>query len=304
MTKMAKEKNILKLVKKTIDKYNLSRITPGEIRNVITANGYLILRFSPDEDSETMRLIEHLDLEEYADVLDSFSYRSRDRRLVFIRKNVSDEEFLYLSCLELGRILTYTDTFDGVLGTSPDDNASAFEFAYHMTDMARHGFFYNFFMKYTVNGIVSTAILALCLIASFVFIGVTQTAKYIPEATDEIGTAVSSGIVSEERTATVSTTISEEKSVDTVISSPESPKSEVTEAVASREETPTPTAEEKPVEQPSAKRNDDGKYFATKSGTKYHIADCSYLSGRETKSVSLSDIASGKYSPCSRCITE
>lgn len=301
---MAKEKNILKLVKKTIDKYNLSRITPGEIRNVITANGYLILRFSPDEESETVRLIEHLGLEEYADVLDSFSYKSRDRRLVFIKKSVSDEEFLYLSCLELGRILTYTDTQDGVLGTSPDDNASAFEFAYHMTDMARHGFFYNFFMKYTVNGIVSTAILAICLIASFVFIGVTQTVKYIPEMTNTVGTAVQSVIVSESNTAVAATT-GEAKSVDTVVATNESPLFDSAEksAVVADKETPT-IPEEKPAEPSSTVVKADNRYFATKSGTKYHIAGCSYLSGRETKSVSLSDVASGKYSPCSRCITE
>lgn len=43
-------------------------------------------------------------------------------------------------------------------------------------------------------------------------------------------------------------------------------------------------------------------YYATSSGKKYHVAGCSYLNGKTPVSVSAEDIASGKYTPCSKCI--
>ena len=44
-------------------------------------------------------------------------------------------------------------------------------------------------------------------------------------------------------------------------------------------------------------------YYATKSGTKYHIAGCSYIKGKDNlKTLTEEDIKSGKYEPCSRCI--
>lgn len=42
-------------------------------------------------------------------------------------------------------------------------------------------------------------------------------------------------------------------------------------------------------------------YYVTASGKKYHNAGCSYLT-KSRREITLSEIRSGGYSPCSRCI--
>ena len=52
----------------------------------------------------------------------------------------------------------------------------------------------------------------------------------------------------------------------------------------------------------SAESNvEQGTYYVTNSGTKYHRANCSYLS-KSRHAISLTDAKAGGYQPCSRCI--
>lgn len=289
--------NALKLVKDTLDKYSVTKITPGEIKSIIAAQGYTVIGYTRYLYEEPNRLISALGLEEHSKVLDSFTYKDRDRRFVFVRKNVSHSEYLYQLCLELGRILTYEDVDDcGILGTSTVwENAAAHEFAYHMTDMAEHGFFYNFFMKYTVNGIVSTAVLAFSLIAVSIFAAVNGLSA------KQNGT-LGADSVSMYETADVSNVVQTAKSADTNQASSSS-KTYGTQTSQNTQSVKTETKKSESSQTAVKTTSTSSKeYYATKSGKKYHVAGCSYLSGRDVKSVSSADIASGKYTPCSRCI--
>lgn len=50
-----------------------------------------------------------------------------------------------------------------------------------------------------------------------------------------------------------------------------------------------------------SEEDNQGTYYVTSSGKKYHKSTCSYLS-KSRISISLSDAKSKGYSPCSRCI--
>ncbi len=47
----------------------------------------------------------------------------------------------------------------------------------------------------------------------------------------------------------------------------------------------------------------DTNFYVTKTGKKYHKADCSYLSDSKIK-VTVEEIIEGGYEPCSRCMKE
>ena len=45
-----------------------------------------------------------------------------------------------------------------------------------------------------------------------------------------------------------------------------------------------------------------GEYYATDSGTRYHLKGCFYIKGRKTHRLTKEEFESGKYEPCSVCI--
>ena len=48
-----------------------------------------------------------------------------------------------------------------------------------------------------------------------------------------------------------------------------------------------------------------GEYYVTPSGTKFHTKDCSFVSGERrtgARRLTVDDYATGKYTPCSRCL--
>ena len=52
---------------------------------------------------------------------------------------------------------------------------------------------------------------------------------------------------------------------------------------------------------PSSPAVSTGKYYVTKSGSKYHIGTCSFLS-KSKIAISMEQIKAEGYTPCSRCI--
>lgn len=279
-------KNIKKLVKQTFEKYSISQVTPDKIKDIINAQGYIVIRYSfSDISQETKRLMETLGVLEYASFHDSFTYSGLSKRIVFVRSDVSDSEYFYLLLLELGRILTYTHKTDNLIGATTLEQAYACEFAYHVTDCANHGILYNSFKFHPIKATVALTVLITLITISAVTIcssklsgntGIYLDNYDIPDSVSSVYT--SNNIVSD------------------------LPKiAEETAKVDISEET-----EEKDMESTNTKfviPENERVYYATKQGKKYHIAGCSYISGRETVELSSDDIENGNYTPCSRCFS-
>lgn len=298
---MKNNQNIKKLVIKTLNKYNISNITEAGIKTMISGEGYSVIRFSSlGTSDQTERLLKTLYIENRTEYLDSFTYNDREHRIVFIRKDVSDDEFVYLLALELGRIVTYKTESDGVIGISAEEDRMAQEFAYHLCDLGRHGIVYNFFKQFTVSSVVVAVALTMCisLVVSFFVLSNFFKDKMREDILLEYKTsdiAPYNQNPSFDNTPTVKTP--DNTSNDIPVSAV------VTENNDKIIETVTDTQNN--IDSNSAQAYTQlttAEYYATKSGKKYHTKDCSYIAGRDVHLVSPSSIQSGELTACSKCI--
>ena len=324
----AKATDVKKLVRSTLERYSVSEISPQSIKNILGAQGFTVIRYSaltPSE--ETTRLLTVLGVDSLAKSCNAFSYADRERRIVFVRKDVSDEETLYLLALELGRILTVHSHGGVIVQGTPAEEADAAEFAYHLTDMTRHGVLYNFFKFYPIRGMAAFAVCTVvAVVFGFTFAVLPHLSSETPlfaDAPAESASALTAPAASSDAfsslvpqntpaaepapnlpadAASDSLTAQENPKAVQSDSVPNTPAvSENTAQAASNTDAITDTAPAADTQGFVIPEN-QRVYYATKSGTKYHIAGCSYLNGKDTVTVSAEDIASGKYTPCSRCI--
>ena len=206
------------LAKETIEKHELSSVTPDTLKSVLNTEGYMVIRYSAvSMSAQTKHLMEVLGVEQLAHTVDSFTFTDREHRIVFVRADISDEEFIKLLALELGRIYCVKNRTEKVLHGSPNEEFAAAEFAYHLIDINRRGLLYNFFKFHAFFAIAATFLFQffLCVLIfkflvipgfGFVRIGsVTIDPGMLPN--DQKQTAVAAGTLN-----------SETKSVDEVTS--------------------------------------------------------------------------------------
>ena len=327
------------LAKETIEKHELSSVTPDTLKSVLNTEGYMVIRYSAvSMSAQTKHLMEVLGVEQLAHTVDSFTFTDREHRIVFVRADISDEEFIKLLALELGRIYCVKNRTEKVLHGSPNEEFAAAEFAYHLIDINRRGLLYNFFKFHAFFAIAATFLFQffLCVLIfkflvipgfGFVRIGsVTIDPGMLPN--DQKQTAVTAGTLNSEtksvdevtsdKTVPAQTlsdkTVPAQTSSDKIVSetvpdhSPAQTEASVEDAPKTPETTSTANAVPQ-TEQPPKASSDDNfvippdkrVYYATANGKKYHLAGCSYLKGKDLVEVSQADIDSGKYEPCSRC---
>ncbi len=113
----------------------------------------------------------------------------------------------------------------------------------------------------------------------------TFMSLYAPDKSESISTTLPAEEVYDENTTEAPQT--------SEVTTQEKSEAETTQTTPHKEETTSPTAESEEAQQ--------GTYYVTSSGTKYHKSTCSYLS-KSRIAISLSDAKAKGYSPCSRCI--
>ena len=317
------------LAKETIEKHELSSVTPDTLKSVLNTEGYMVIRYSAvSMSAQTKHLMEVLGVEQLAHTVDSFTFTDREHRIVFVRADISDEEFIKLLALELGRIYCVKNRIEKVLHGSPNEEFAAAEFAYHLIDINRRGLLYNFFKFHAFFAIAATFLFQffLCVLIfkflvipgfGFVRIGsVTIDPGMLPN--DQKQTAVAAGALNSETKSvdevTSDKTVPAQTSSDKIVSetvpdhSPAQTEASV-ENAPKTPETPSSANAAPQTEQPPKASSDDDfvippdkrVYYATANGKKYHLAGCSYLKGKDLVEVSQADVDSGKYEPCSRC---
>lgn len=317
------------LAKETIEKHELSSVTPDTLKSVLNTEGYMVIRYSAvSMSAQTKHLMEVLGVEQLAHTVDSFTFTDREHRIVFVRADISDEEFIKLLALELGRIYCVKNRTEKVLHGSPNEEFAAAEFAYHLIDINRRGLLYNFFKFHAFFAIAATFLFQffLCVLIfkflvipgfGFVRIGsVTIDPGMLPN--DQKQTAVAAGTLNSETKSvdevTSDKTVPAQTSSDKIVSetvpdhSPAQTEASVENAPKTPETTSTANAVPQTEQPPKASSDDDfvippdkRVYYATANGKKYHLAGCSYLKGKDLVEVSQADVDSGKYEPCSRC---
>lgn len=281
---MSDKNNIRKLVIKTLTKFSVDTVDASSIKNIIIALGYTVIRFSSlGSSDQTQKLLEALYLDDRIAFEDSFTYNDKERRIVFVRRDISDDEFLYLLAVELGRILTFKTESDGVIGISAEEERQSHEFAFYICNLSRHGLIYNFFFCYRIPMLLAVAAVTVCLSLLISFF--TLSALHNCESNQYDGT--------ENDTFNTETAVStQENSLDNKTSR-NTDVNDIKDVVSENEHY---------VDAGVQVTESVNLYYATKSGNKYHVSDCGYILGKDTVVVSEKDISAGKYSPCSRCI--
>lgn len=325
------------LAKETIERHELSSITPDALKSVLNTEGYMVIRYSAVAMSaQTKHLMEVLGVEQLAHTVDSFTFTDREHRIVFVRTDISDEEFVKLLALELGRIYCVKNRTEKVIHGTPNEEFAAAEFAYHLIDINRRGLLYNFFKFHAGFAITATFLFQflLCVlifkflvIPGFGFVRIDSvTVDPGMLTSDQNQTAVAAGAQSSDAKSADETAsgkaVSGETASGEIVSgavssdktaSETTPDNVPTETAGTTvSEVPqTPSSAEtapQPEQPPKASSDDDfvippdkRVYYATANGKKYHLAGCSYLKGKDIVEVSQADVDSGKYEPCSRC---
>lgn len=318
-----KKNEVLRVSAELLDKYAISEITPSAIKNLLGAEGYTVIRYSAlSLSEETARLMKHLQVTEVALREYSFTYRTREHRIVFIRKEVSDDEFLYLLLTELGRVL-FVQNGEALVRGTPLEEEKAAEFAYRLGQIRRKGLFYSYFTFYPIGSFLLSGIAALALI-TLIFKSMilpsllTETPLYADgektESTETINSAVTSTVPGTSDTSSISSPSGALNLSDTSNASDTSgasdtsvdsrPSDEAVTAFAPAQtdgvttQTPDPSASEASS---NASSTASGiTYYATADGKKYHKAGCSYIKGKNVIELTEAE-AQSKYSPCSRC---
>ena len=79
------------LAKETIEKHELSSVTPDTLKSVLNTEGYMVIRYSAvSMSAQTKHLMEVLGVEQLAHTVDSFTFTDREHRIVFVRADISD----------------------------------------------------------------------------------------------------------------------------------------------------------------------------------------------------------------------
>ncbi len=129
---------------------------------------------------------------------------------------------------------------------------------------------------------------------------------------ETVASSVATTVVTQPTTVvTTSVTVTASQSVSEVPSS-ENTESTVpvttssaatTSAVPSTTETTTTQTTATTAEPTVEAFEADQSFYVTKTGKKYHKADCKYLSSSKVK-ITVDEIMKGDYQPCSRCMKE
>lgn len=116
-----------------LNEYRLNEVTLGDLRRIITSQGYIIVEFNHIFNEEHVTaLIEALHLDEMVAKTKGFTYADRQRRLVFLNEDLSDNEKLLVLAHEEGHI--YCDHFSSVPGIGRDvvEEYEANEFTHYI----------------------------------------------------------------------------------------------------------------------------------------------------------------------------
>lgn len=274
--------SIKKLVKRTFEKHSVVQITADTLKNIIKSEGYFVAKFSTlSPIRQTENKLEELGIAHYTEYYDSFTYSDRSTRVVFIRGDVSDEEYVYLLSLELGKILTHSENSGNIIGLSAKDTQTAHEFAYHIKDLSQHGLLYNTLKYYTARSVAGISAAFVCLVMFISSFIADQQSDFLANAVPPVESSVISAFINTD----IPTPDIQEDSAHSNSIIPET----------------TDKASDVPANDSFITPESNITYYATANGEKYHLEGCSYIKDKNTVAITQADISSGKYSPCSRC---
>lgn len=168
--------------KEFLNEYRLTQVTLGDLRRIITSQGYTIVEFNHIfNDEHVTALIEALHLDEMVEKTKGFTYADRQRRLVFLHEDLSDNEKLLVLAHEEGHI--YCDHFSSVpvIGRDVVEEHEANEFTHYILNRSVAGRVGGFIKERKKLCGTIAIVLAVCIIGLLIFNAVQKERSYYGE---------------------------------------------------------------------------------------------------------------------------
>jgi hypothetical protein len=165
-----------------LKEYRISRVTLEELRRIITGQGYTIVEFNPIfNDEHVAALIEALHLEEMVEKTKAFTYADRQRRLVFLHEDLSDQEKLLVLAHEEGHIYCGHFSSVPVIGRDVVEEHEANEFTHYILNRGIAGTIGGFIQKKKKLLGTIAIILSVAMIGLLVFKAIQKELSYYGE---------------------------------------------------------------------------------------------------------------------------
>ena len=149
-----------------LKEYRLSKVTLGELKRIITSQGYTIVEFHHVcNDEQVTALIAALGLDDMVKKAKGFTYADRQRRLVFLHEDLSDTEKLLVLAHEEGHIYCGHISSFPVIGRDVVEEYEANEFTHYILDestVSRIGRFIN--ARKALCGVIAI-VFAVCVVS-------------------------------------------------------------------------------------------------------------------------------------------
>lgn len=116
-----------------LKEYKLNKITLHDLKQVVVSQGYIIVEFNHViNDDDVATLIDALGLDDLIRKSKGFTYADRQRRLVFLHEDLSDNEKLLVLAHEEGHIYCGHIASVPVIGRDVIEEHEANEFAHYI----------------------------------------------------------------------------------------------------------------------------------------------------------------------------
>lgn len=165
-----------------LNEYRLNEVTLADLRRIITSQGYTVVEFNHIfNDEHVTALIEALHLDEVVEKSKGFTYADRQRRLVFLHEDLSDNEKLLVLAHEEGHI--YCDHFSSVpiIGRDVVEEYEANEFTHYILNRSVPGRVGRIIKKQKKLCGTATIILAVCIVSLLIFNALQKEHSYYGE---------------------------------------------------------------------------------------------------------------------------
>ena len=128
--------NIRTKAKAFLNEYKLNEVTLQDLRRIINSQGYTIIEFNHIfNDENVTKLIESLGVEEAIDKSRGFTYADRQRRLVFLHEDLSDDEKRLVLAHEEGHIYCEHLSSHPIIGKDVVEEHEANEFTHYILNV-------------------------------------------------------------------------------------------------------------------------------------------------------------------------
>lgn len=180
---MTMNNNVKAKAKAFLNEYRLSEVTLGDLRRIITSQGYTIVEFNHIfNEGPVSRLIEMLGLDEMVETCKGFTYADRQRRLVFLHEDLSENEKLLVLAHEEGHIYCGHLSSVPIIGRDVVEEHEANEFTHYILTRST-GSRLRCFVKEHKRAVSLTAAVLAAVVIGLIAFNAVQRSAAIPYGT-------------------------------------------------------------------------------------------------------------------------